>query len=161
GLILGLGTPAHAADPVPSLDLRNYRASTDPQALLYLEPVSTPGPAEWNVGAWPTYAYRLVVLKDAEGDEVAGPVQHQVSLDYTAGIGIGERFALGLEVPTVLYQQGDEPPPSLGAGELPTTALGDPSVTAKAALLPPGALGGFGLAALADVSVPLGDLSSY
>jgi hypothetical protein len=161
GLTLGLVTPAVAADPVPSLNLRNYRPSTDPKAILYLEPVVTPGSAEWNVGAWFSYAHRLVVLEDSEGREVSVPVRHQLSLDYTANIGLGERLAFGLALPTVLYQDGDDLPPSAGASPLPVTALGDPSLVAKAALMPPGELGGFGLAALAEVTLPIGNQESY
>jgi OOP family OmpA-OmpF porin len=149
------------ADPVPSLNVRNFRPSTDPKAILYLEPVVTPGPAEWNVGAWISYAHRLVVLEDGEGREVSVPVRHQLSLDYTANIGLGERLAFGLALPTVLYQDGDDLPASTGASRLPTTALGDPSLVAKAALMPPGELGGFGLAALAEVTLPIGNQESY
>ena len=34
---MGLVPEASAADPVPSLNLRNFRPSTDPKAILYLE----------------------------------------------------------------------------------------------------------------------------
>jgi OmpA-OmpF porin, OOP family len=146
---------------VPSLDLRNFRPSTDPQAILYLEPVSTPGPAHWNVGAWASYAQRLVELEDAEGETLLVPVRNQFSLDYTAGIGLGERLALGLSLPTVLYQEGDELPRSLGNGTLPTTSIGDLGLSAKAALLPPGAFGGLGFGALAELTLPTGNGASY
>jgi OOP family OmpA-OmpF porin len=161
GLTLGLAPPASAADPVPSLNLRNFRPSTDPKAILSLEPVVTPGGAEWNAGAWFSYAHRLVELEDGEGREVSVPVRHQLSLDYVANIGLGEQLALGLALPTVLYQDGDDLPPSAGASPLPTTALGDPSLVAKASLIPPGNLGGFGLAALAEVTLPIGNQESY
>lgn len=150
-----------AAAQVPSLDLRNFRPSTDAQAILYLEPVSTPGPGQWNVGAWGSYAHRLVVLEDSEGETVLVPLRNQFSLDYTAGVGLGERLSLGLSLPTVLYQEGDDLPASLGGGELPATSMGDVGLTAKAALLPPGALGGLGFGALAEVTLPTGDRSSY
>jgi len=162
-LVLGLGLLSRTAlaDPVPSLDLRNFRPSTDSQAILYLEPVSTPGPAQWNVGAWGSYAHRLVVLEDAQGETVLVPVRNQFSVDYTAGIGLGERLSLGLSLPTVVYQEGDDLPPSFGGQTLPTTSLGDVGVTAKAALLPPGSLGGLGFGALAELTLPTGDGASY
>jgi len=55
------------ADPVPSLDLRGFHPSTDPAASLYLEPTATPGHLKWNVGAWASYAHRLVTVTDANG----------------------------------------------------------------------------------------------
>ncbi|MGC4089875.1 MAG: thrombospondin type 3 repeat-containing protein [Polyangiaceae bacterium] len=153
---------AHAAPP-PSLDLRGFQASTDPKASLYLEPAATPGHLQWNVGAWASYAYRVVELEDASGGVVKVPVRHQLSLDYVASLGLTDRLALGFVLPTVAYQSGAD-----GVGEyvpgavaLPKAAIGDLAFTAKATLLPRGDLGGFALAALARVSVPTGGSASY
>ena len=148
------------AEAAPSLNLRNFDPPTDPKGSLYLEPTATPGGGNWNVGAWFSYAYRPVVLEDGEGNRVAIPVEHQLSLDYLASLGIGERIALGLSLPTVLYQSGDDVESLIGTS-LPRTALGDMGVGAKAVLLPTSGLGGFGLAALARVTAPTGDRNSY
>src|SRR5450432_4920625 len=94
------------ADPVPSLDLRGFHPSTDPAASLYLEPTATPGHLKWNVAAWASYAHRLVTVTDATGKEVAVPVQNQFSMDYALGVGLGDRLALGLSLPTVAYEDG-------------------------------------------------------
>src|SRR3954470_21904033 len=96
--------PAATADPVPSLDLRGFHPSTDPAASLYLEPTATPGHLKWNVGAWASYAHRLVTISDATGREVGVPVQDQLSMDYSFGIGVGDRLAFGVSLPTVIYQ---------------------------------------------------------
>src|SRR5688500_18568933 len=96
------------AEPVPSLDLRNFDPPTDPKGALYLEPAATPGGGEWNVGALFSYSYRSVVLESADGDTLLIPLRHQFSLDYLANLGIGERIAIGLLLPTVLYQSGDD-----------------------------------------------------
>ena len=83
GLLLGgslLAVPVHASPP-PSLDLRGFQASTDPKASLYLEPAGTPGHLQWSVGAWASYAYRLVQIEDASDQVVSVPVRHQLSLD--------------------------------------------------------------------------------
>jgi OmpA-OmpF porin, OOP family len=149
------------AEPVPSLDLRNFHPPTDPNGSLFLEPTATPGPWAWNVGAWVSYAYRSVTLEGSSGDTEAIPLEHQLSLDYLASLGIGERLAIGLSLPTVLYQSGDELPPELGDGQLPQTAIGDAAFNAKATLVPTTGLGGFGLAALGRVSAPTGDQRSY
>ncbi len=157
---LSIGTAAHA-EPVPSLDLRNFEPPTDPKGALYLEPAGTPGGGEWNVGAMVSYAYRSVVLEDAAGNTLAVPLKNQLALDYLASLGIGERIAIGLWLPTVLYQNGDDAQALTGAGELPHTALGDAAFNAKATLLPPAELGGFALAALARVTAPTGNRASF
>lgn len=151
--------PTASAEPVPSLDLRGFHPSTDPAANLYLEPTATPGHLKWNVGAWASYAYRLVTLSDRNGERVAVPVQHQFAMDYGFGTGIGDRLAFGVSLPTVLYQSGTGN--DLIAADLPRTAVGDLRLNLKATLLPGGELGGFSLAALGAVTLPTGNDRSY
>jgi len=152
-------TPTVWADPVPSLDLRGFHPSTDPAANLYLEPTATPGHLKWNVGAWASYAHRLITVTDATGKEVAVPVQNQLSMDYTLGMGIGDRLAFGLSLPTVMYQEGTGN--ALIGASLPHTALGDARLNLKATLLPGGEMGGFSVAALGAVTLPTGNGRSY
>ncbi len=151
--------PAAWADPVPSLDLRGFHPSTDPAASLYLEPTSTPGNGKWNLGAWASYARRPVVVSDASGAEVAVPVENQFSMDYGFGIGVGDRLALGLSLPTVMYQNGTNE--HLIGATLPHTGLGDLRLNLKATLLPGGELGGFSMAALGAITLPTGNARSY
>jgi OmpA-OmpF porin, OOP family len=151
-----------ASAEIPSLDLRRLELPTDEQGGLYTEPAKAPGPFNWNAGVVASYAHRLVVLEDDAGNEVAVPVQHQLSLDYLFGIGLGDRIALGLLLPSVVYQEGDDISDRVsGASALPTAALGDATLSAKAILLPAGSLGGFALGAVARVTLPTGDPSSY
>jgi hypothetical protein len=157
-----LGSHPAAADEVPSLNLRRLDLPTDEAGLLYTEPAKAPGPLNWNVAAVASYAQRLVVLEDESGAEVAVPVRNQLSLDYLFSIGLGDRVALGASLPSVLYQHGTSLEGKVsGAGPLPTAALGDLGLSAKAVLLPSGELGGFALAALARVTLPTGDPTSY
>ena len=163
-LVLGsalVASVAQAAD-VPSLDLRRLELPTDEAGGLYTEPAKAPGPLNWNAGIVASYANRLVVLKDESGAEVAVPVRHQLSLDYLFGVGLGDRIALGLSLPSVIYQRGSDVGDRVsGAAALPKSALGDVGLSAKAVLLPAGDLGGFALAALARVTLPTGDPTSY
>jgi OmpA-OmpF porin, OOP family len=152
-------TPVAGADPVPSLDLRGFHPSTDPAANLYLEPTATPGHLKWNVGAWASYAHRLVTVTDATGKEAGVPVENQVSMDYSLGIGISKRFAFGALLPSVLYQDGSGS--ELIGGTLPHAALGDLRLNLKATLLPGGEMGGFSVAALGALTLPTGNASSY
>jgi hypothetical protein len=161
-VLAGLLSSAHSyAQPIPSLDLRGFRPPTAPDSALYLEPTRTPGGSEWNVGAWLSYAHRPVTLRDADGEHRASVIAHQFSVDYLASFGIGERLAIGLSLPSVVYQDGDDVSGVIGSEELPTTAMGDIGFDAKATLLPPGELGGLGLAALGRVTAPTGDERSY
>ncbi len=153
---------AVATAEVPSLNLRRLDLPTDEAGGLFTEPAKAPGPFNWNAAVVASYANRLVVLQDAAGAEVAVPVQHQLSLDYLFGIGLGDRIALGLLLPSVVYQNGDDIDDRVsGASALPTGALGDATVSAKAILLPAGSLGGFALGAVARVTLPTGDPTSY
>lgn len=151
-----------AADPVPSLDLRGFHPPTDPASSLYLEPVTTPGPGNWNIGAWASYALSPVVLEDPRTHDVlARVVHHQASMDYLASIGIGNRWAIGLSVPTLVYQTGDDVSALLpGSTKLPSTTIGSPAASVKANIIAPSDLGGFGLSLLGRVFVP-GDARSY
>jgi OmpA-OmpF porin, OOP family len=156
-----VGGPAFAAD-VPSLNLRGLSLPTDEAGGIYTEPAKAPGHLNWNAALVGSYAHRLVVLKDGSGDEVAIPVRHQFSMDYLFAIGLGDRIALGLSLPTVAYQDGQQVADRVsGAKELPKSALGDVALSAKAVLLPAGELGGFSLAALGRVTLPSGDPGSY
>jgi len=146
---------------MPSLELRGFYLPTDPMGSLYLEPTSTPAAGEWNVGAFLSYARRLVVLEDSAGEEIATPLEHQLSLDYLGSIGLGARIALGLSVPTAMYQTGDDVTELVGAEALPRTAIGDLAFTGKATLVPIGELGGYGVAVLGRLTAPTGDRRSY
>ncbi|HEX3775205.1 MAG TPA: thrombospondin type 3 repeat-containing protein [Polyangiaceae bacterium] len=147
------------ADPIPSLDLRGFHPSTDPAASLYLEPTATPGTLNWNVAAWASYGRRFVTVTDASGNTVAVPLRDQFSMDYAFNIGVGDRLAFGLELPTVIDQDGTSES-AIGA-TLPQTALGDLRLNLKAVLLPGGELGGFSVAALGAVTFPTGNQRSY
>ncbi len=128
---------------------------------MALEPSGAPGAGEWNVGMWLSYGRSLVTIETADGDEIATPLEQQLSLDYVGSVGLGSGLAVGLALPTVLYQTGDDMTELLGAEPLPRTALGDVALTAKATLLPLQDMGGFGLAALGRLTAPTGDRRSY
>ena len=151
------------AQTLPSLDTRTWRPPTDPGASLVLEPVTAPGAGEWNVGAWLNYANRPVTLRQAGTDEVLfRPVEHMLGADLTGAIGLGARASFGLDVPVLLYQDGTSPLPSTvsSTGHTTTSGIGDIGFTGKA-LLVGNESGGFGLAALAAVTLPTGDRTSF
>jgi hypothetical protein len=156
--VCAAASPA-SAQTLPSLDVRTWRPSTDPIANLVLEPVATPGPWGFSAGAWLDYANRPVVLRAATSFV---PVRNQLGADLTLDLGLGSRAAIGLDLPAFLDQGGSSglPPTVLTPGRLPTSGLGDLAVTGKGAIVT-NEMGGFGLAALADVTVPTGNRESF
>jgi hypothetical protein len=131
-----------------------------------LEPATTAGPWRWNVGAWLAYSQDPVTVRSPT-DQVAGrPLQHQLGADITLGLGLGERFALGLDMPFFLWQDGTSPlPPSIvSGGAVPTIGIGDVSLQGKVTALSndrQGLHAGLGLAAVAAASLPTGDRASF
>jgi hypothetical protein len=155
-------TLAGPAAAEPALDLRRFQPPTHPEGLTSVEPTSTPGRGEWNVGAWLSYAYRAVEIPDGSGGELV-PVRHQLAADVVGSVGFGERLGIGLTLPAVLYQTGDPLPPGSSPEPeepLPTAAFGDVAVVARATLVPQGTLGGAGFAVLGRISLPTGDAAS-
>ena len=151
------------AQVLPSLDARTWRAPTDPNAGMVLEPAVTPGPGVLSFGGFASYAYRPITLRKAGTDDVAlRPVEHVLGLDAVANLGIGQRFAIGANLPLVLYQDGSNLlPESVGQlRQVPSSAIGDLALTMKGALLRNEG-GGLGVAALGNFTLPSGDRSSF
>lgn len=164
-LILSLAAPA-AADR-PSLDLRGWQASTDAEAGTALEPASAPGTGEWNAGVRMHWAYRPIEVSSSAAGEVV-PIEHQVSADLVAGVGIAHRLLLGLDLPYVVAQTGDDVADpalraALGTSRAPLVAIGDLGLAAKLVIIraDDDEAGGFGLAVIQRVSLPTGDERSF
>ena len=159
-----LAPRAVLAQTLPSIDAQTFHPSTDPRAQLVVEPTGTPGPGEWNVGAWVHYDNHPFTLRRAGTDEVAfRPVEHLLGADLTASLGLGKIAAIGLSLPTAIYQTGTSGMPATVSttGEVPTTAIGDVGLHGKATIVSnEEKLAGFGLAALGTLTLPTGDRSS-
>jgi OOP family OmpA-OmpF porin len=130
----------------------------DPQANLVLEPTSTPGAGNWNIGAWLTYSSDPVAQHHA--------VSHLLGGDFVANIGVTDRAAIGFDLPYVLWQdgQGSQPPEVVSAGKVSSSAIGDACVVGKVTIVSNDRKGfsiGPALATLASVSVPTGDRRSF
>ncbi|MBS2018781.1 MAG: thrombospondin type 3 repeat-containing protein [Deltaproteobacteria bacterium] len=158
-----VGASARASAQAPSIDARTWRPSTDPNASLVIEPAVTPGPGVLSVGGYAHYALNPVSLKRAGSDDVAlRPVQHVLGLDAVANLGIGQRFALGLAVPVILYQDGTRPLPATVApiDATPSSGIGDLGISLKGSFIR-NENGGFGLAGLGYFTLPTGDRAGF
>src|SRR5260221_5164790 len=147
----------------PSVNARQFQPPLDPKGSLYLEPPLTPGAGAFNGAAWFVYAYRPAVLRDPTGAIVANLVSSQVSSDLALNFGLGERFALGLDVPFLLYQKGDDDTitQAVAGGTPPAQAFGDLAIVAKGNLVSYESLGGFGLSTLLRFTAATGGTASY
>jgi hypothetical protein len=142
------------------VDLRTASPPTHAEGLIYLEPTDAPGQGEWNLGGWLSYAHRPLVVRDPETGEKHVIVRERVSGDLTFGIGVSERLALGVTVPSVLYQHGDARP-ELGLAAPPGAALANAAVDARATLREKERDSTLGLSVLAKVTLPTGHPDSY
>lgn len=152
---LGLVTPGPAA--AAGVDLLFFDPPNYPLGGLYLEPVATPGPGHWNVGTWFAYGLEPVKLVDADGNVLATPIRTRIAFDKQALLGIGEQFALGVSLPGVIYQEGDDARPWLGGPIMPRSDIGPVTIEFKADFLPPRAIGGLRLAVVSQLTAPTGN----
>jgi hypothetical protein len=164
--ILALGASVATAQTRPSIDARTWRPSSDPESSIVLEPAATPGPGLWNVGAWLSYAQSPVDLYYAStGTVAARPVLRSVGFDLVAGLGLGKRVSVGLDLPFFIWQEGSGVEMSIvSGGIIPSTGVGDLGVSAKTALVlntTRGLPAGFGLSAMGSLSLPTGNRASF
>ena len=160
-IVTAAAAPAEAQ--LPSLDARTWRPPTDPNAGLVMEPAVTPGPGVLSFTGYASYAFRPLTLRKSGTDDVAlRPVQHVLALDAVANLGIGQRFAVGADLPMILFQDGSSGLPKSVSqlDTVPATAIGDLGITMKGALIRNEG-GGLGLAALGNFTLPTGERSSF
>ena len=155
---------------VPSVELRGFNPSVDPQSGLYLEPATSPDTFEFNTGLWMHYGFQPVTLRDPstpDNDIAVRVLEHQLTADVVANIGFLKRIAVGIDLPFALYEGGDDPTDPakrvLGDYSLPAQALGDLKLLAKFTLVPPTSedFGGFALAVHERFGFPTGDDTSF
>jgi len=150
-----------AAAQLPSIDIRTWRPSVDPSASLVLESPNTPGPWAVNFGSYLDWQLRPVSVKDGAGTTLYRPIDWGFGLNVLANIGLGDHASLGVTMPAVFGQTGSENLPSnVAARPVAGTALGDLGFTAKVKIID-NKNGGLGLAALAGITIPTGDQSSF
>jgi OOP family OmpA-OmpF porin len=160
-LVIGPAWAATARAQAPNIELGRVHASSHPEALAELEPTAVPEQGDFNAAVLASYSYALLTLEDGSGETLSTPIRHRAGVDYFVGIGLGGRVAIGASLPTVMYQTGDAIPSELGAPSVPRLSLGDATLEARTTLLPPGALGGVGLGALARLALPTGAVGSF
>jgi OmpA-OmpF porin, OOP family len=162
-LTFSLAFAGAARAEFPALNARRFQPPISPAGSLFLEPTPTLGPGVWNGAAWFVYSLRPNVLRDVNGLAVANLVSHQVSTDLVGSVGIGQKIAIGLDVPILLYQTGDDNPlvRAVVGRTPPGQAIGDVALIAKGNLISYGEHGGFGLSTLMRLTAATGNTASY
>ncbi len=156
----------------PSADLRGTFAPLHHEAGMGMESVRSPGTGDTTAGWRGSYAFRPVVLRGSDGEIAHSVLEHQFTGDFVVSVGIVEHVTLGIDLPFVMGQVGDDysrDPNAVrfvGAALPPTTALGDVGLRLKITMLKPdtdelGLSRGFGLAADERFTLPSGDEKSF
>jgi OmpA-OmpF porin, OOP family len=119
---------AHAQD----VDLERWRPALDADGFLGVQGTRTPGPGRLSLGLFTHYSSRLLKTESEAGEEVQ-PVADRLAANLSAELGIGERAALGLSMPLVLHQSGEQV--AEADPELQAFAPGDPTVSLRYRLI--------------------------
>ncbi len=116
-----------------------------------------------SVGAMFHYASGLLVATDADGEVISKLIEHQAKAEVWAGVGLFDVLDIGVVLPVVMYQSGSDETGVFGAQgrEISGFAFADARVVPKVRLLNPDSAGGFGLALVVPVSLPVGDEASF
>ncbi len=148
-------------DPLPGLDLRSFRPSTDPRGQLVVEPVRGGDRGEMAFFAYSEAAYRPISLFSQAGNGTTRPMNVQLVGHLGASLGVGTRSQVGVVMPVAFALGGDTLPASVAASpRTPRAAVGDLGFTWKSTLRDNTA-GGFGLAVLGDVTLPTGSKDAF
>ena len=159
-----LSAPASAAAQ-RSLDIENFRPALDADGLLGVQGTTMPGPWQWNVGLWLNYSKQP--LRGSAGDESFDLIRHRLGADLQAQLGLGGRGAIAVDVPMVLYQNGNLDALGDGGPALPAQAFGDPRITARVRVHGADATAqrtrrdGPGIALAGTLTLPLGDEDAF
>jgi OmpA-OmpF porin, OOP family len=167
---LSLAVPGSAYATPPSADLRGTFAPLHAEGGLAMEPTDSPATGDVTGHARLSYGFRPVVLEsqDVTAYEV---IAHQFMADLGVNVGLFGRVTLGLDLPVLVGQIGDDlsvdPDAAALAGirTVPIVSMGDPGIRAKVTIVKPDMVErvphGFGLALDGRFTAPLGDEGSF
>ncbi len=112
------------------VDIDRLTPALDGEGFVGIQGTVTPGPGRWNVGLFTTWTTDPLVLRDVDDSET-DVIDHRVVGDFQMQVGLGGRFALGLDVPLLLYQDASGDVLGDGLGEIAATGLGDPRFSVR------------------------------
>ena len=159
-----LASGAHAQR---GIDIDRMTPALDGEGFLGIQATVTPGPGRWNVGLVTSWTTDSLVLRDPMTDDETDIIDHRIAADFQMQIGLGGRFAIGLDVPLLLYQEADGELFGDGEGTMAATGLGDPRLALRWRFVGDDARvyrernEGPGLALQGAVTLPIGDEAAF
>ncbi|MGB5265845.1 MAG: hypothetical protein WBN30_04600, partial [Polyangiales bacterium] len=128
GFLLALTTSAEVS--AQEINIERFRPSLDRFGFLGFNGSATLGHARYNLGLSTWYSNRPLRIRysDGTGDQL---IDNRLTGDFYFEVGLFGRWSLALEVPLVLYQNGETVDPSNGPTSFTGFAVEDPRFTTK------------------------------
>jgi len=168
GAVLGLvvALTACSSASAQAINIESFRPTLDRFGFLGIQGSGTPGHKRWNLGLYTWYSNDPLRIRyaDGTGEQV---IDNRLSGDLFFELGLFGRWALALEVPLVLYQNGETTQPVNGRTSFTGFAVTDPRFTTKIRILgkkteeTQNRPDGPGLGLLLTIPVPIGSTSLY
>lgn len=143
------------------INIDRFRPTLDRFGFIAIQGSATPGHKRWNLGLWTDYSWRPLRVRLADRSRPV-IIDNRFDTDLTFELGLFGRWALAVEAPFVLYQNGDGAELMDGEGTVTGAAVSDPRFTTKVRIYgdPTDAnqdrADGPGVALLLRVPVPVG-----
>ena len=144
-----------------SIDIENFRPSSDPFGYTLTDGASTLGNLNMGVGFWWSHSDDPLVLMH-NGQRVLSPIDfkdgvidQRNTVDLQVGIGITKYFSLSLDLPVVLWQAGFRPEIlPLEEVDVESSGLSDLRIAPKVVFLRTGEDSPIGLALITRLMIP-------
>jgi len=151
-----------------SLDIENFRPSSDPYGYTVTDSATTLDHLRLGVGLWWSMSDDpLVLFHDGQRvvspiDSKDGVVNQRNTADLQVGIGVSKYFSLSLDLPVVLWQDGFRPEGvPLESVDIDSSGVSDLRIAPKVVFLRTGEKGPLGLALVSRLMVPTGQQGTF
>ena len=159
-LVLGVSASAQ------ELNIERFRPALDRFGFLGINGSGTPGHTRWNLGfsSWYSNVPLRIRYTDGTGEQV---IDHRMTGDIWAEVGLFGRWSLALEVPLIFYQNGETNRPVNGRTSFTGFAVEDPRFTTRVRFFgdkteeTQNKPDGPGLGLLLTIPIPIGSSSFY
>jgi hypothetical protein len=135
---LGLALLVAALGPTPvaaqrEMNVQRFSPAPDGDGFLGITGTRTPGPWRWNAALWLHYTHRPLTARLPDGTSIA-LVGERFEGDLLVQVGLLGRFALVVDAPVVVWQEGS-PRVTDGGPGLQSVAIRDPRIALRARIV--------------------------
>lgn len=166
-LVLTLALLGNGMASAQELNIERFRPALDRFGFLGFNGSGTPGHGRWNLGFASWYSNKPLRIRYSTDGTVEDVIDHRMTGDIWAEVGLFGRWSLALEVPLVLYQSGETTRPVNGRTSFTGFAVEDPRFTTRVRILgkkteeTQNKPDGPGLGFLLTIPIPIGSSSFY